>query len=143
MEKFFRLPSLPYPVSVNDLYRPINRGNYAQIILSSEGRRYKQEISTRLLDAGIAGPLRDYIEYHETIDVYVYAYKPNWKTLKGTPNRNAGDLSNLRKILEDVIFNMIGIDDCCIFGIIDRKLNGPEPRVDVVITAEQQMADLF
>lgn len=123
--------------SHGDVIRHVKR------VLTPEGRRYKQDVSSMMNAHGITTALREFIELHEIIGVSIYVYRPNWYTQRGRPNKNAGDSSNRIKVLQDVLFETIGIDDCHAFFTGAWKLHGPEPKVSVVFAEIPGVIDEF
>lgn len=142
------LPPFPLPPSVNKLYmeqvimRP-GQKPYAQRILTAEGRKYKQNASQILIDSGCTTSLREFVERNVTVEVHMYVHKDNWYTLKGLPNRKAGDADNRVKVLQDAIFNTIGVDDCTVFYNGVRKVPKGPDKVIVVICKPLDIIDEY
>lgn len=141
MPASIHLPTFPLPPSVNEAYAQVN----GHRILTSKAKQYKANVAN-IMDAEQATTdLRLFVRGQESVEMYVYVYRPNWYTKVGKPNRNAGDTDNRIKLLKDAIFNAIGIDDCCVFHDSIRKMpcvEGQE-KVVVVITEVLQEVDLF
>lgn len=109
--------SLPYPPSANRLWRNW-RG---RMVLSTEGRAYKQGVKLRALTQGcrpLEGP----------VVVSVTAYRP----------RRIGDLDNALKALLDALKGVAFVDDDQVVEIHAMRLDDKaDPRV--VVEIEEQM----
>jgi Holliday junction resolvase RusA-like endonuclease len=101
-------------------------------ILSSEGRKYKQNVRLQMLelvDASMA-----MVDGHwYSIDItYVF-------TELLTKGKNAKspilriDTTNREKLLVDVLSEILGFDDACLIEVRQRKKVGAEPCVHVVL----------
>lgn len=149
MQDGLMLPTFKIPPSQNACYADIVQGRKVWRTLSADGKAYKQYVSMVMDQTGATTQLREYIQEHHTVDVWMYVYKPNWYTKRtGEPNRNAGDADNRVKILQDSIFNCIGVDDCCVFFTGVRKLPSPIGNPDnefitVVIRPTVEVVDEF
>lgn len=163
MNDSFILPEFPLPPSVNDAYaeqiflkknarfpmttpKTLYHYTYATRTLTAKAKAYKQQVSEIMNESGATTYLREFVEYHGTVDLWIYVYKDNWYTKTGEPrpNKNAGDCSNRIKVLEDAIFNCIGIDDCHVFFSGVRKMPGGEaPKAVVVVRKTPDVVDEF
>jgi crossover junction endodeoxyribonuclease RusA len=74
---------LPYPPSVNKLYRTVHN----RIILSKAGRQYKIDCTAAILTQGK-------VRFSGRVAYVIYAHMPD---------RRTRDLSNLTKIVEDTL----------------------------------------
>lgn len=77
---------LPWPPSINAIYRAIPRGGIATVILSKKGREYKQVVLAMLRGVDSMGSSR--------LRVTIYLHGPT---------RRAYDISNRVKALEDAL----------------------------------------
>lgn len=143
------LPAFPLPPSINDCYADVVRGKYVSRILTKSAKNYKQLVSDLMNQSGYTTLLREFIEAHTTVDVWMYVYRSNWYCKNGVPqrpNRNAGDADNRVKILQDTLFKCTGIDDSSAFFTGCRKLpqvEGLDPKVIVRFTKTRDEVDEF
>lgn len=111
--------SLPYPPSANRLWRNW-RG---RMVLSTEGRSYKQGVKLRALTQGCLRPLEG------PVVVFVTAYRP----------RRNGDLDNALKALLDALKGVAFVDDDQVVELHAMRLDDKaDPRVVVTIEAIDQ-----
>lgn len=108
---------LPYPPSTNTAWRSIVIKGQSRVLLSKEGRIYKQEVAAICAKAGIV-PLVGPVSFR------AFVYRP----------RKAGDLSNRIKVLEDALEGFAYENDNQIVHLdwwrFDDKVS---PRVEVTI----------
>jgi len=82
--------TLPWPVSVNAMYRSIVRGKYAQAILSKRGRQYRKDAALAIKcspaarDEPFTGQVR--------LDIHLYP-----------PTRRKFDCDNMVKCVQDAM----------------------------------------
>lgn len=160
--EYFLLPPFPLPPPTNTAYadtvqvkdhsrfpikslRDLRMCTYPSRFLKSEGTAYKQQVTNILNLSGKTTSLRAFVEKHETVDLWIYAYRANWYTKAGWPNRNAGDVDGRVKLLQDAIFSALGIDDSCVFFTGIRKVSSQdgEEKAMVVIKPVENIVDMF
>ncbi len=143
----FEILNLIYPPSENKLYADITWRDKAsgelkmRRILSREGEQYKQAVSAALNARGVTTALREFVSYHDTIDFMIFLKKPNWFTVDGRVHKRAGDAPSGIKVLQDTIFEAIGIDDSACFFSGARKIYGKEAMCSVVLTRSPMEED--
>ncbi len=112
------------PPSVNDMYVYTTRGPRP----SAKMKKFKAAASMEMLK-GLdfnAEPLEKDIPY----SLQLFFYMPSL-TNKGWPGKaktrfKRRDVTNLVKVLEDLVCEVHGIDDCQFVEVSLRKLHGPE-----------------
>lgn len=142
------IKGLPYPPSENAIYSDrVFRNKAGHLVasrfLNSLGTKYKSSVSAILNQTGVTTPLREFIELHDTVDIMVYLGRPNWYTVKGTVSQTAGDTPSPIKILQDIIFETIGINDAHAFFTGSRKVYAKEPSIIVVFSKPPESEDYF
>lgn len=138
----FLITDLPLPPSENEIYSDSARGRIVRRYLNKTGKDYKRDVSALLNATGYTTRLREFVEQHVEVELHIFLFRPNWHTKAGLPNCNAGDASNRVKILQDVLFEAIGINDCRAFFTGVRKLHGPE-KANIVFTPMSEVTDYF
>jgi Holliday junction resolvase RusA-like endonuclease len=117
------------PIPLNRAY-PTNK--QGRRFLSKEGSDYKKlvSIATRnaFLDQGFG-----FDPDNQYITTEIFFYSPKLFTKQGKINRKKPDTSNLIKLLEDAIFETLGIDDCYNLDFLGVTYNHSEKSVIVVI----------
>jgi len=110
--------SLPFPVSLNQAYRAVNRGKHATVLISKKGRDYKK------LVANLMGNRYQIIT--DDICMEIHAYEPD---------RRRRDCDNFPKLIQDALTGIVYKDDCQIKRLIVEKkgLNKEEPHVKIYI----------
>jgi crossover junction endodeoxyribonuclease RusA len=130
-EEVLQLPGLPYPPSVNRIWRSTIRmtaeGPRLRVLLSQEGRAYRRQIMDLVSRHGCV-PLA------QELAVFVHIYPPDWRRR---------DADNIAKALNDALTHAgIWRDDSQI-GELHLYRHPPQPkagRVDVIIRARQDLA---
>lgn len=110
--------TLPWPPSVNAYWRHVVMGRSARVLLSREGRDYRQRVADAVLEQR-RGPA-----FIGRLQCVVYAYPPD---------RRKRDLDNLGKGLLDALAHAaVYLDDSQIDDL--RIIRGaPEPKGRVVV----------
>jgi len=144
----FLINGLAYPPSENAIYSDVpfkDRVGKLRVrrILNSVGKEYKRDVSNYMNSTGLTTQLREFIEYHQAVDLYIFLFRPDWYTKAGLPNCQPGDASNRIKILQDVLFESVGINDCHVFCTCPRKVYGEKPAVGVVFRKTPDEVDFF
>lgn len=124
--------TLPWPPSVNSAYRSVSIGGSVRVLLSRDGRAYKDAARLQLMRQCVPcfGTAR--------VAVEVVAYPPD---------RRARDLGNLDKLLMDSMEPQVFHNDAQIdYLVFDRRAWQivPGGRLDITVTElRQQTAELF
>ena len=105
---------LPYPPSLNRLYRSVNGG----VKLSEVGRQYKKDVAKACLAQRVKSTT-------EEVAVHIHAYRP----------AKRGDLDNTLKALLDSIQGIAYENDSQIGEIHAKRFEDKKnPRVEITIT---------
>jgi len=117
--------TLPYPPSVNSIWRQIVIGNRPRTILSRRGRDYYASLP-KFDDQAVDG------DVHVTVDVY-------------PPDRRRRDLDNVLKVVLDSITKMGAIHDDSQIKRIQAAMHDPLPtaRIDISIEPMTREGRLF
>ena len=111
------------PPSVNNMYVYTTRGPRP----SAEMKRFKSKASIEIakqVDFS-SQPLDGNKAYKLVIDYYLPSlFNKSWPKQAKTKYKRR-DVSNLVKVVEDVLAECLGIDDSCFTEISLRKLHGP------------------
>ena len=141
--------TLPYPISSNRYWRPVNLGAHISIVPTKEAKAYKAQVGWMLKAAGVHSPIAGRVE----IGVKLYPNRPqDWKTRQ----RKFGatwddtvmciDLDNANKVLLDALKGVAIEDDKWVRRLTaDRMEPDGKARVVVTITpmpTEQMQGDL-
>jgi crossover junction endodeoxyribonuclease RusA len=143
--------SLPYPVSANRYWVPINirprgdskTGKVRQIfVLSTEAKAYKEELAWRARAAGIRKPIVGRVE----VDIYLYPARPKdfAKRMQKSPDNwdddvRSIDLDNANKVLFDAMKGHVIDDDKWVWKITSQRMEPDgEARVEIVIRQIQR-----
>lgn len=142
--------TLPYPVSSNRYWRPVNLGKHISIVPTKEAKAYKAEVALIARAAGVVKPISGRVNLH----IQLFPNRPqDWKTRQ----RKLGeawddsvmcmDLGNCEKVLSDALNGVAWIDDKQHRRILlERMEPDGEARVVVTITpivVEQPQGDLL
>jgi crossover junction endodeoxyribonuclease RusA len=143
--------TLPYPLSANRYWRPVNLGKHITIVPTSEAKAYKQRVGWMAKSAGLRAPIEGRVE----LRVQLYPQRPqDWQTRQ----RKHGaawddtvrciDLDNANKVLLDALKGVAIVDDAWVRRIVAERMepDAGDARVVVTITAlatEQPQADLL
>ena len=137
-----RLSLSDIPPSSNGIYR---KGQHGKQVLTTEGSAFKTRIQVELgrhvLQIPALDPNSPYrVEFHFELPTI---FNPTFgrtrldgRLRRGTAaNRfDKRDVSNLRKLLEDVLAKAICVDDSTTCSAVTTKRWGPSPRVTVIVT---------
>ena len=148
------LPPLELPPSVNDAYthrvgfkkgfsgvirnyNDLLKHTYAQRIKTALAKSYCQRVSAFLNETGLTTQIREFVEACAFVDVELSLFKSNWIKSDGTASKTAGDADNRLKILQDCIFDTIGINDAEVFRVTSGKVpcSATHPYVNQVIVS--------
>lgn len=105
--------TLPYPISANRYWRPVNIGNHITIVPTKEAKDYKRLVASLVYAAGIRQPIAGRI----AISVQLFPHRPlDWKKrvakdpLRWDDTVQCLDLDNANKVLLDA-FKGVAIED--------------------------------
>jgi crossover junction endodeoxyribonuclease RusA len=105
---------LPYPLSSNRYWRPVNIGKHITIVPTKEAKAYKAEVAYLARQAGVRQPLQGRIALH----VQLYPQRPqDWaRRVKREPltwddDVRCIDLGNAEKVLSDALNGVAWLDD--------------------------------
>ena len=114
--------TLPYPVSVNSLYKPVRYGKGARFVRTTEAVRYK--IQAKRAAGKQTGGLKPLAK---RLKVLIVAFMPDGKKR---------DLDNLFKIALDALNGVVWIDDEQIddLHVIRGGIDTENPRIELVIS---------
>lgn len=125
------ISGVPMPISVNKAYVTI-RGRRA---LSKEGKIYKSAVTTGVAkQLSLCSDFTDLINDQTALKLEITLYLERTEN-KGYPNKTKTrykrvDVSNRVKLLEDALFDALGVDDSIVFSLIVTKQTRPTDRDD-------------
>jgi crossover junction endodeoxyribonuclease RusA len=142
--------TLPYPISSNRYWRPVNIGKHITIVPTKEAKDYKKLVASYCRVAGIRAP----IEGRVAITVQLYPQRPqDWakraaKDVAWDDGVRCLDLDNANKVLLDALKGVAIVDDGWPVRSLhsDRMEPDGDARVVVTITqihVEQVQAELL
>lgn len=108
-----RIPGLP--PSTNNAFATV--GN--RRVLSKDAKAFKELVQWTIK----TGP-RPLPKFAGPVEVLLTFYSERWLT-KGGKSRRI-DLGNMEKLFIDAVFEMLHLDDCNIWTLTLRKMDGPE-----------------
>jgi hypothetical protein len=132
----------------------VNKAYYRNRQRTEECRRWGNNILTQLQDPRLRADLislRDsYDALRHSFFIEITHFTPKLYTKAGTINKRSMDLSNIEKLLIDLIFdtrfqgriindmeiNNLGIDDATILDMVSRKRYGPDYKILVRISLQ-------
>jgi len=142
---------LPYPISANRYWRPIQLGQRMMMVPTKEAKEFKAEVGWMAKAAGVRGPIAGRVH----IDVKLY---PNRPLDYATRMRKFGpswddtvqclDLDNCHKVLLDAIKGVVIDDDKWVRRITSERMEPDEHKARMVVTitalsVEQPQASLL
>jgi Holliday junction resolvase RusA-like endonuclease len=106
------------PPSVNKIYRSIGKGRRA---LTAEGKAYKRKVIDALIpELCTCPPFKENEPLHLSITLHLKALLNKGWPKKTKKRYKRIDVSNRIKLLEDALFECLGVDDC---NVISLKIN--------------------
>ena len=112
------------PPSVNNMYIYTARGPRPSSKMKQFKAKASMEIAKQIPFGG--SPLNGDKPHKLTILYYLPAlYNKGWPS-KAKTRFKRRDVSNLVKVLEDVLAECLGIDDSCFTEVFIKKLDGPQ-----------------
>lgn len=123
---------LPFPPSVNRAYATTRGGRR---LLTSEGKLYKQSVRDVIgqLYSGATPELARLGEVPLSLTVKLYTCVENkgWSEGKAKNRYKRVDVSNRVKLLEDALFEALGVDDCLVFKLTVEKIDSDDEYVHI------------
>jgi Holliday junction resolvase RusA-like endonuclease len=116
------------PISLNKLYRQF-RG---RTIISKEGREFKSLVSFLISKIDSSALMGEFTET-EGLKVSIRFYSDKFYTKDGRIRKRYLDADNLLKVVLDVVFKEIGIDDSYITKLVISKKPGIYDRTVIEI----------
>lgn len=113
------------PPSINGLYYPAQ----GRLVLSSEGRKFKQQVVKNLGGLNRVAAMSLQLDPHAHYELHIWflfqkgrLYNKNFGLHKSTKYRfTKVDTSNLVKVTEDVISELLGVDDRSNWTVVAHK----------------------
>ena len=144
--------TLPYPISANRYWRPVNLGKHISIVPTKEAKQYREQVGWIARGAGAKAPLQGRL----AVDLKLYPNRPqDWRTRQ----RKFGaawddsvqciDLDNAQKVLLDALKGVAIEDDKWVRRITaERGMPVDGGKLVVTITPikaapEQEQGDLL
>lgn len=123
---------LPYPPSVNKAYATTRSGRR---LLTSEGKLYKQSVRDIIGQRYSAvTPELNRLGQHPlslTVKIYTSVENRGWLEGKAKNRYKRVDVSNRVKLLEDALFEALGVDDCLVFKLTVEKIDSDNEYVHI------------
>ena len=131
--------TLPYPISSNRYWRPVNLGKHISIVPTKEAKQYREQVGWIARGAGARQPLTGRI----AVDLKLYPHRPqDWKTRQ----RKLGaawddsvqciDLTNAEKVLMDALNGVAFEDDKQVRRYTAERMEPDEHGARVVLTIQ-------
>ena len=131
--------TLPYPISANRYWRPVNLGKHISIVPTKEAKQYREQVGWIARGAGARQPLTGRI----SVDLKLYPHRPqDWKTRQ----RKLGaawddsvqciDLTNAEKVLMDALNGVAFLDDKQVRRYTAERMEPDEHGARVVLTIQ-------
>lgn len=118
------------PLTVNHIY---GQTRFGRKFLKPEAVQFKKEVELLM-----RGKFLPYNENKHFIKTKFYFGLSNFWTAKGLINKKSGDTDNFKKLLQDSIFDFLGINDAVICRTVDDKFYAKEDFTGVLL----QLGDL-
>lgn len=117
------------PLSLNNVYSTSRSGRR---FLTAKGKTFKELIkhATKRAQTAQGFVFNKNLEY---LSSEVFYYTPKLFTLSGKINQKKPDTSNCFKVLEDAIFETLGIDDCYNLDVDACMRFSKEPIIIVIL----------
>ena len=132
--------TLPYPLSANRYWRPVNIGKHITIVPTKEAKAYKAEVAWLARQAGVQQPLQGRIALH----VQLYPQRPqDWarrakrEPLTWDDDVRCIDLGNTEKVLSDALNGVAWLDDKQHRRILLERMEPDEGGARMVVRIEQ------
>lgn len=131
--------TLPYPISANRYWRPVNLGKHISIVPTKEARQYREQVGWIARGAGAEAPLQGRL----AVDLKLYPNRPqDWRTRQ----RKFGaawddsvqciDLTNAEKVLMDALNGVAFEDDKQVRRYTAERMEPDEHGARVVLTIQ-------
>ena len=127
-----RISNIDLPPSVNKIYKSIGKGRRA---LTTEGKAYKRSIIDSLIPEIVNYPsFKENQPLSLSITLHLEALVNKGWPKKTKKRYKRIDVSNRIKLLEDALFECLGIDDCNVISLTINKVQSDEERSHVELT---------
>lgn len=128
---------LPYPISANRYWRPVNIGKHITIVPTKEAKAYKADVAKRALIAGV----RQVIQGRVAIAVQLYPHRPlDWQKRAAklgdawSDTVQCIDLDNANKVLLDSLRGVVIDDDKWVRTIAAERMEPDALGARTVVT---------
>lgn len=132
--------TLPYPISANRYWRPVNIGNHITIVPTEEAKDYKRLVASLVYAAGIHQPITGRI----AVNVSLFPHRPlDWKKrvakdpLRWDDTVQCLDLDNANKVLLDAFKGVAIEDDKWVRELHSERMEPDEIGARVVVRIHQ------
>ena len=127
---------LPYPISANRYWRPVNIGKHITIVPTKEAKEYKVDVAWRVRAAGIRRPITGRV----AVEIDLYPNRPK-DYIKRQREHGAEwdndvrciDLGNCEKVLSDALKDIAFEDDKWLWDIHLKRMEPDEHEARVVV----------
>lgn len=131
--------SLPYPLSANAYWRPVNMGKHITIVPTKEAKAYKRTVATYAMMAGITRPIPGRVAVH----IDLYPQRPqDWQARmrklgsEWDTSVRCIDIDNARKVLYDALKGIAFEDDAMVWRDSARRMAPDERGARVIVRIE-------
>lgn len=135
--------TLPYPISANRYWRPVNIGNHITIVPTKEAKEYRAEVKALAFAAGVWQPLHGRVQ----VVLQLFPHRPlDWQKRQ----RQHGalwddtvqciDLTNAEKVLLDALNGVAFEDDKKIWDYHAKRMEPDAGDSRVVLWVRQMPA---
>lgn len=128
--------TLPYPISSNRYWRPVNIGKHITIVPTKEAKEYKAAVGWKARAAGVRAPIEGRIR----VDIALYPQRPqDWakRAQRDPVSWDDGvrciDLDNANKVLLDALKGVAFVDDAWVRELHSQRME-PDGDARVVVT---------
>ena len=123
---------LPLPPSVNRAYATTRSGRR---LLTSEGKLYKQSVRDIIGQRySVVTPELTHLGQKPlslSVKIYTRVENKGWSDGKVKNRYKRVDISNRVKLLEDALFEALGVDDCLVFKLTVEKIDSDDEYVHI------------
>lgn len=136
--------NLPYPISANRYWRPVNLGKHITIVPTKDAKQYKAEVQRLARAAGVLAPIKGRIK----MEIWLYPNRPqDWATRQ----RKLGaiwddsvmciDLDNANKVLLDALKDVAFDDDKFVRKLLSERMEPDEHGARVMVRISAIVVD--
>ena len=136
---------LPYAISSNRYWRPVNIGKHITIVPTKEAKAYREGVAWACKQQGVRKPF----PWRVVLEIRLFPHRPlDWaKRMKADPMAwddtvQCIDLGNCEKVLSDSMNGVVFTDDKMIWRTVLERMLPDEKgaRVEVTVTPLQPVA---